>query len=225
MFIFLDESGNFYGNKDSHFNVGGFLTSSPRQTAKAFRKWQHAKFPKTIRFKTEVKFTDSGLTDELRGATLSYLAKQNIRIFYSFLKVANIPSEFRKKDALESGLLYTRIVSETLQLLLPNDEREFRVFRDERHLKSVPQTKFNEMVKLDVALKLPKNAVVQIESVNSATNANIQIADWICGALFHYYHKQEHGERYFASLKNSIIASQELFQDTWDFESNKKSPS
>jgi len=98
MYIFLDESGNFKNNKNDFFIVGGFVTSAPRATAKAFRKWQRSKFRnKKLRYRTEVKFSDTRLTDKIRAKTLLNLTKQNIRIFYSFLKKENIPLEFRKK--------------------------------------------------------------------------------------------------------------------------------
>ena len=75
MFIFLDESGNFTGDKDDYFIVGGFITGDPKRIAKVFRKWQHKKFPKKLRRKNEVKFNDTGLNDELRLKTLSNFTK------------------------------------------------------------------------------------------------------------------------------------------------------
>lgn len=52
MNIYLDESGNFKGPKDNYFIVDGFIIGDPKRTAKAFRKWQHTKFPKKLRYKT-----------------------------------------------------------------------------------------------------------------------------------------------------------------------------
>jgi len=103
---------------------------------------------------------------------------------------------------------------------LPTTDLEFRVFRDERHLKKISQTKFNEITKLDLLPKLPAKAVIQIEALNSSASPNIQIADWICGALFRYHNERKNGEHFFAMLRNSIIASNELFKDYW---ANKKS--
>ena len=66
MYIFIDESGNFQGDKEKLFIVGGFIISNQRITAKAFRKWQDTKFTnKKLKFRKEVKFTDSRLTDKL----------------------------------------------------------------------------------------------------------------------------------------------------------------
>jgi hypothetical protein len=60
---------------------------------------------------------------------------------------------------------------------LPTTDLEFRIFRDERHLRKLPQAKFNEILKLDLLPSLPAKAVIQIEALNSSTNSNIQIAD------------------------------------------------
>ena len=220
MFVFLDESGNFTGDKDYYFIVGGFVTGNPKRTAKAFRKWQHTKFPKKIRRKSEVKFNDTGLNDELRLKTLSYFIKQDIRIFYTFLRGENIPQEYRKKKGIETGLLYAEVVAKTLNLLLPTTDLEFRIFRDKRHLRRLTEKKFNEILKLDLLPKLSPKTLVQIAAVDSAGSPNIQIADWICGALFRYYNKRRNGDRFYATIKNSIVASDELFQDYWE---NKKS--
>src|SRR5437870_4213604 len=98
IYLFLDESGNFKGDSSDSFIVGGFVTSKPRVTEKAFRRWQHSKFHnKKLKYRTEVKFSDTRLTDDLRAQTLRFFAEQDIRIFYSFLKTQNIPPEYQIK--------------------------------------------------------------------------------------------------------------------------------
>ena len=226
MYIFLDESGNFTEDKDKYFIVGGFITGNPRRTAKAFRRWQHTKFSnRKLRYRAEVKFSDTRLNEKLRLKTLEYFTKQDIRIFYTFLKNSNIPLEHRKKQQIESGFLYAEIIAQTLQLLSPTSDLEFRIFRDQRHLKKIPQAKFNKSLKLDLLPNLPAKALVQIETLNSASNPNIQIADWICGALFRYHNKGKNAKQYFSILKNSIIVSKELFENYWQtLYKNKKPP-
>jgi len=223
MFIYLDESGNFTGGKERYFIIGGFITDNPKRTNKAFRKWQHTKFSnKKLRYRTEIKFSDTRLDEKLRLKTIEYFSKQDIRIFYAFLKKSNIPLEYRKKKGIESGLLYTEATAQVLDLLLPTTDLEFRVFRDRRHLKGISQIKFNEFLKPSLLPNLPAKAIVQIEALNSSTNTNIQIADWVCGALFRYYNKGKNGKKFFLMLKNNIIKSgyRELFKNYWI---NKKS--
>ena len=125
-----------------------------------------------------------------------------------------------KKKGIETGLLYAEVVAKTLNLLLPTTDLEFRIFRDKRHLRRLTEKKFNEILKLDLLPKLSPKTLVQIEAVDSAGSPNIQIADWICGAPFRYYNKRRNGDRFYATIKNSIVASDELFKDYWE---NKKS--
>lgn len=224
MYIFLDESGNFKGDKEC-FVVGGFITNNPKQTAKSFRKWQHLKFPKKVRHQAEVKFSVSGFSSELKAKTLFYFAKQDIRIFYTFLNTHNIPLEFQKAKGLESGRLYAEVIAETLRLLFPISDLEFRVFLDERRLKNLTRVEFKELLKIGLLPGLPAKAVWQIEMLDSFTNTNIQIADWICGALYRYHTKGKNGQVFFDTLRNNILISGELFKDYWsEFNKAKKSP-
>jgi len=80
------------------------------------------------------------------------------------------------------------------------------------------------MLKAGIAPNLSAKTIVQIEAIDSSVNTNIQIADWVCGALFRYYSKGKNGEEYFFILKNSVIVREELFKDYWEnFAENKKS--
>lgn len=227
MYIFIDESGNFSKDKDGCFIVGGFITSDPKRTSKSFRKWQHTKFTnKKLRFRNEVKFSDTRLTERMRLKTLRYFVKQDIRVFYSFLKPQNIPLDYRRKKGLESGRLYAEIVAQTLNLLLPTTDLGFRVFRDNRQLKRVTKTEFNKIIALSLLPRLPAKVKFEVRAIESGRNPNIQIADWICGALYRYYCGGKNAKDYFLILKNSIIASDELFKDYWlNFQNNKKPPS
>lgn len=216
MFIYLDESGNFKGNKEDYFIVGGFITGEPIRVARIFRKWQHQKFPKKLRYKTEVKFSDTGLTEKIRLKTLEYFIQHDLRIFYSFLNTTNIPLGYRQAKRLKSGLLYAEIVAQTIHLLLPTADTALRIFRDTRHLAKISQAKFNEIVQLNLLPDLHAKTFIQIKVVNSTDNPNIQIADWICGALFRYYNKGKNGKKYFSVLKSSIVGSKEMFEKYWE---------
>lgn len=215
MFIYLDESGTLTESDGKYFIVGTYTVGDPRKIAKAFRKWQKARFPKKLRVKPEVKFNDD-LTDELRLKTLQYFAKQDIRIFYTFLKKKNIPKEYHKKGKVhETGLLYTHIVRSTLDLYMPVTQNEFIVIRDQRTLKGVTVEQFNDTLKASLLPKLPAKVVLQTQAVDSTTNPLIQVADWVCGALARYYEGKPMGEEFHAVLKDNIVQEKELFSEKW----------
>ena len=216
MFIYLDESGTLTESNGKYFIVATYTVGDSRKITKAFRKWQKIKFPKKLRRQTELKFNDSHIDDKLRLKTLKYFAKQDIRIFYTFLKKKNIPQEYCKKGKVaKTGLLYSEIVRATLELYLPVTESQFTVVRDHRTLKGVTVNKFNEMLKISLLPKLPAKVLFQIQVVDSTANTLIQVADWVCGALARYHEVKPMGEEFYTVLKQNIVQEKELFSEKW----------
>lgn len=222
-YIFLDESGQFTTDKNNdYFVVGSFITANPRRIETRFRSWQRNKFPRKLRNQAEIKWSEVKITDDLRFRTLKYIADLDVRIHFTYLKRKNIPDEYRTNKRLESGLLYTHVIGETLDLYLPSTEKEFRVFCDHRHLKGVRHTKFRQILHARLLPKLPPDSVVQIEMIDSTSNINIQIADWITGALTAYVEKKPMGEICYAILKNNMLGKgNELFKDYWQYKYQK----
>lgn len=217
MHVYLDESGNLSKGNGDFFVVGSYTVGEPRRMAKAFRKWQKRKFPKKLRGQSEIKFNNTSVDDDLRLKTIRYLAKQDIRIFYTYLKCINIPEQFRQKGKIyKTGLLYTEIIASTLELYLPIPEREFRVFRDKLTLKGITASQFNQILERHLLPKLPAKSILQIESVDSASSPQIQIADWVSGALARYHEGKILGENLYKTLKNNIVGSKELFENYWE---------
>lgn len=131
MFTYLDESGTLTKSDGKYFIVVTYTVGDARKITKAFRKWQKKKFPKKLKGQSEIKFNNPSINDKLRVKTLKYLAKQDIRIFYTFLRKKNIPEEYHKKGKVyKTGLLYAEIVRSTLELYMPVTEGSFIVIRD-----------------------------------------------------------------------------------------------
>ena len=213
MYIFLDESGQFTkNNNEEYFIVVSFTVGEPKRTRKRFKMWQKTRFPKRMRYQSEIKWS-SDISDELRLRTLKFISKLDVRIIYSFLKRKNIPDCYFNGKKIESGLLYTSVIAETLEMYLPSVELEFRAFCDQRHLKNVTQSEFKNLLKVHLLPGLPAKSIFQVEMVDSTTDANIQIADWLAGALSCYKEKKVNGEEYYRILRNNIIKQKELFED------------
>lgn len=216
MFIYLDESGNLTKNNGKYFIVGSFTVGDPKRIAKAFRKWQKSKFPRKLKRQAEVKFSNSSLDDKLRLSTLKFLAKEDVRIFYTFLKKRNIPKEYLKKGKVhETGLLYVEIVASTLELYKPHTDPELRIIRDQRTLKGVNVGMFEEILTTRLLPKLPAKVLFRIQAVDSTSTVNVQVADWICGALARYYEGKTMGEEFYGALKTNIVQEKELFSEKW----------
>lgn len=212
-YIFLDESGQFSKhNHEDYFVVASFTVGEPRRTTKGFRAWCRSHFPRKMRDLNEIKWASTGFSDALRLKTLRQISKLDVRIRFAYLLHRNIPTDYHHKDKLQSGLLYTNIVGEVLTSYLPIIDNEFRVFCDRRKLGGLSETEFKEILKARLSPGLPKTTILQVEMVDSAAVVNIQIADWIAGALARYLEKGHLGEECFKILKANIIGEgKELF--------------
>jgi hypothetical protein len=213
--IFIDESGQFTSRDgEEYFVIGSFTVGNPRRTEKAFRSWHKSKFPKRMRGQSEIKFSEVNIDKDLRLRTVKYISQQDVRINYVYLRKENIPIEYWKRDKLESGLLYVNIIAETLEMYLPTSDDEFRVFCDKRHLKGITPGEFKKILTNRLLPQLPTGSIIQIEMIDSTTNANIQIADWISGSIAYYLHKRPLGQQYFELLGNNLLEKEgkELFR-------------
>ncbi len=218
MYIFLDESGQFTKHNDEqYFVVASFTVGEPRRTEKALRGWYRNKFPKRMHCQSEIKFSDKKISDHLRLKTLKFISNLDVRINYIYLLRKNIPVDFYHKDKLLSGHLYTHIIGELLEMYLPTDDLEFRVFCDQRHLKGITRSEFKRSLKAHLLPKLPARAIVEIEMLDSTSNTNIQIADWIVGALTWAFENKKLGKECKDILRNNILGTgKELFKTSWE---------
>jgi hypothetical protein len=215
MYIFLDESGQF--NKHSqqkYFVVVSFTVGDPIRTAKRFRSWTRNRFPKKISTQSEVKWSGSGVDDKLRMRTLRYISNLDVRIRFTYLLNENIPHTYHNKHGLESGLLYTHIIGEALEDWLPSDDNIFLVFCDRRHLKRSSESEFRKILESRLLALMSPQSHIQVKMVDSSTNINIQIADWVAGALAWYLEGHPLGDECFKILKNNLVGKEkELFKN------------
>ena len=73
--------------------------------------------------------------------------------------------------------------------------------------------------------QLPKGVIVQVEMFDSAQNVNIQIADWVVGALAWFLEDKHLGNEFYQILKNNLLGKgKELFKDYWETKYKDKKP-
>lgn len=212
-YIFLDESGQFSKhNHEEYFVIGSFTIGDPKRTSKAFRGWCRTRFPRRMRTQSEIKWSATGIKNDLRLRTLKYISRLDVRIRYAYILKKNIPDEFKKKDKLKDGLLYTSIVGEVLEMYLPSVDSDFRIFCDKRKLSGMTKEDFRRAIEARMLPGLPKGVIFQIETVDSLNNVNIQIADWISGAFARSLEKGNLGQECYAILRSNILGEgRELF--------------
>lgn len=214
MYIFIDESGQFTKhNNEEYFVVASFTTGDPTRIAKRFRSWTRSRFPRKMKTQNEIKWSSSKINNSLRLRTLKHISKLDVRIRFVFLLRKNIPYNYHNKHGLESGLLYTNVIGDVLEDYLPIDENSFLVFCDRRHLKKMSEKSFRSILETRLLTNLSSNSIVKIKMVDSTTNVNIQVADWIAGGLTWYLEGHPLGDECFKILKNNLLGNgKELFR-------------
>lgn len=213
MYIFLDESGDFTKhNHEEYFVIGSFTVGNQGKTNKEFIKWLRTRFPKRMRKQSEIKWSATGIDDSLRLRTLRHISKMDVRIRYGYLLRNNIPSSYRnKKNKINTGALYTNIVAEVLEQYLPADEKEIHIFCDRKSLKGMTKQEFESAIVSKLLTFCSPDTSIQVEMIDSTSNRNIQIADWIAGALARYLEKGKNGEEYYKVLKNNFLGEGKEF--------------
>ncbi len=134
-----------------------------------------------------------------------------MRIRFGFLLRSNIPSTYRRKGKIESGLLYTSIIGEILEQYLPISDKEIHIFCDQRSLKGMTKGDFENAIRARLLPLCAPDVQVQVEMIDSTSNANMQIADWISGAIARYLEKAYLGEECYKILKNSLLGQGKEF--------------
>jgi Protein of unknown function (DUF3800) len=212
--IFVDESGTFKACKDErYFVIASFTVGDPKRTAKRFEAWRKRKFPKKMRGLAEVKYSSNGISDDLRIRTIAYISTLDVRIRYAYLKCENVPMEYMKKGIIQSGLLYSQVLGEALEQYFPITEKSFFVICDQRRLKGVSNAQFKQTLTARILAEAPRGTTVRVDRVDSTADRNIQIVDWIVGAIAAYLNKKSLGEKCMEILKDNVIGSgKELFK-------------
>lgn len=216
-YIFLDESGDFSKKGDNqYFVVASFMVDNPKRTYNDFRVWTRSKMPRVMRNQSEVKFSNKDIDEVIRKKTLKMISSFGVKISYSYLLKSNIPDEFKYKGDLLDGDLYSHIVKKTIEGYFPIKERELRIFCDDRSLKGLTKLEFTEGLQKHFESLMPESSIVRVYMVISQDNPNIQIADWIVGALAWYHNGNPLGLECFKILKNCLMKEgKELFKDHW----------
>jgi hypothetical protein len=216
VYIFLDESGQFYKHSDNdYFVIGSFLVLDPRHTKKRFLSWRQSKYPKKMSAQSEIKIAHSHTHIELKKKTIQFLSTLNIKVRYSYLNVKNIPLEYRNGKKFHDGLLYSYVVAETLAMYFPISAKQIFIYCDQRKLKGLTKSEFITILRTRLSPLAPQNSQIFIEMIDSTTDVNIQIADWIAGSLAAYHNRKPLGNEFCEYLKSSVVESKEFFKDYW----------
>lgn len=204
IFIYIDESGQFYNrNTENFFVVAGFSTENFRITAKEFKKWKINKFPRKFKYQNEIKFSDKIITNHLKIKTIEKILNiPNTKIEFIKINNSEIPKEYMNKNGkINTQSLYTDKLAELVLKFLVNKNEEIKIFCDHRHIKGYTKKQYKEKLVKQINSLIQSTLKIDIDFVDSKNNTNVQIADWIVGAIAHALNKKTNCDEYQDLLK------------------------
>jgi hypothetical protein len=208
LYLYLDESGSLKGDDDHYFVLLAVATTTPRVMRKCFVRARQTRLPEKYRHYTEIKFSDRVIPDQAKERILRELAELDIGLYALVVDKGGIPEVLRRQP---EGVLYHHLV-ELLTNLCPIGEcQALYVNLDRRHLPGLRREVFNAELSAYLFPRLRKGALLEIQHVDSTTDVNIQVADFLVGAVYHKYARGD--ERYYALIADRINVERVLFRE------------
>jgi hypothetical protein len=97
------------------------------------------------------------------------------------------------------------MIGEIIERYMPIADTELWIFCDNRHLKGMSKREFEQEIISHLVPLCPPTTRIEVEMIDSTTNPNIQIADWIAGALARYLRDHDAGSEYYRALRNNML--------------------
>jgi hypothetical protein len=205
LYVFLDEAGNLRDDRNRHAVLVAFVTDQPKVTRKCFVRARQAKLPTKYQHYAEIKFSDRVIPDDFKKHVLRQLARTEIQIYALVVVKEHLPPEFRIQA---EGIIYCHLVGQLLELCGLEESNEVYLFLDRRSLQGLTRQEFDARLRHRLLCQLREGVRLEIQHPDSTTNVNVQVADFLCGAIFRKYERgnQEH----YALIERRIIAEEIL---------------
>ena len=211
----MDESGDlgFTGKSSRVFTLVGILTYSPVEVENCIKRTRKRKLAKDNRRSGvgEIKFHQS--SHEVREYVLKLLGNRAIQIAYAAVlwKDRVNPALRQNPDKLYHYLilqvvrkLLTKTRGEDVELVVDRSMYGEELEDFNAYLKSDAYRKVLEMTGDSIVLK-PATLPVQIRHESSNSSNGLQAADFVAGAVFHYFRNERQDDRYYRLISNRII--------------------
>jgi len=182
-FIYLDSAGN-QGTGGSRFMVFGFLSTPNPQILEKCVKQTREKFGEK---KNELKFTNS--TPAQREHLLTILSKENIEIAYTYVD--------KKQYGTRNLSIYAASMGIPPNGMRRKDYGKIILTIDKGDIPPQAQD-------ILCAILPTRNgrAIKDIKIIDSRDDKGLQAVDFVVGAIFHKYEKQDN--RYYSIIESKI---------------------
>ena len=188
MKIYIDESGDlgFTEKASPYFVIAALIVREPLAIRRCFAKIRRNRLRKKYRELPEFKFNNS--SPEIKKRILTCIASADVDIAYCVLRKEQVYPHLRSNHQIVYNYLTGSLISHIIQRFSILGDVEITV---DKSLNGIQREAFDQYL---VYKTFEKNQTydsavirIDIEHADSRTEPCIQAADFIAGALHHYY--------------------------------------
>ena len=186
MVIYLDESGDLGFERGSRFFIIAiFAAHNKKELAHCVKRVRQRKLKKN----PPAELKAFRVTDTIRNALLSYIARQDIEIYAFVLDKSLVPEKFRK----ESNTIYNHCASVAIEHCAENNYIQELVVDMRGDL--MARADFDKYIKRTVS-------DIKISHVESQNSELLQITDFVAWSIHRKYESDD--ERFYDLISSKI---------------------
>jgi hypothetical protein len=205
LYVFVDEAGNLRADRDRYSVLVAFVTEQPKATRKCFVRAKQTKLPRQYQHYAELKFSDRVIPDDFKKHVLRQVARNEIRIYVLVVAKEYLASNF---SGQAEGMIYCHLVTRLLESCHLAESDEVYLFLDRRSLGGLTRQEFDARLRRQLLTRLRERARLEIQHPDSTTSVNIQVVDFLCGAVFQKYERCN--PEYYSLIEDRIVVEEIL---------------
>ncbi|MBI2542985.1 MAG: DUF3800 domain-containing protein [Candidatus Aenigmarchaeota archaeon] len=206
MRIFLDESGDlgFTQKSSKYFVIGLLIAKNEKQIENCVKRTRNTKLKRKLRDVPELKFNKSD--DAVRKYLLGCISSKDIEIHGIILK------KHRVYDYLKDhrNKIYNYITGFLMDKIVTSPEERQLVVILDKFLSKESREDYNQYIKGKLSEFIKKTVKIEVEHKDSVSERCLQAVDFIAGAIFNKYERND--DRYYAIIEPKIKTIKELFK-------------
>lgn len=180
-FIYVDESGDFgFSQKSTKYVIiAASFTCRPKEISIWMKRIRKRKLNKKLRKSNELKAADA------KEDFLNYFYEHanldlDFSVYAAIVNKTKIPYQLRS----EEGLIFLRSVEQLIDLAKAEFSPTMYWYFDRRPVKKIHWGTISQIIKEKLFLfSTSRKPIIEIHSVDSSRNLNIQFADFIAYAI------------------------------------------
>ncbi len=212
VYVYFDESGNlgFSRRSTRNFVIAMVVPGARRRVENCVKHTKMRKLPRKHRKVSEVKFSKAN--HEVREYLLRCISNKPVDLYYLNIEKSMVYPDLRSNKSR----LYNFIIATLFKWLIERyPPQHFHLIVD-KSLARFQRENFDWYVENRARLWGERRVDMTITHENSSNSYGLQIADFVAGAVFHKYERDN--EEYYNLIEDKICIGGTLWKDVVFYE-------